>query len=41
MKKQADLNMTLERFVELYTQDAKPKLKLNTWLTKVLQYPTG
>lgn len=34
MKKQADLNMTLESFVELYTQDVKPKLKLNTWLTK-------
>ena len=34
MKKQADLNMTLESFVELYTQDIKPKLKLNTWLTK-------
>ena len=34
MQKQADLNMTLERFVELYTKDVKPKLKLNTWLTK-------
>lgn len=34
MKKQADLNMTLESFVELYEQDIKPKLKLNTWLTK-------
>ena len=34
MKKQADLNMTLESFVELYAQDVKPKLKLNTWLTK-------
>ena len=34
MKKQADLNMTLESFVELYEKDIKPKLKLNTWLTK-------
>ena len=34
MKKQADLNMTLESFVELYENDIKPKLKLNTWLTK-------
>lgn len=34
MKKQADLNMTLESFVSLYEQDIKPKLKLNTWLTK-------
>ena len=34
MQKKADLNMTLESFVELYTQDIKPKLKLNTWLTK-------
>ena len=34
MKKQADLNMTLESFVELYEKDVKPKLKLNTWLTK-------
>ena len=34
MQKQADLNMTFESFVELYTKDIKPKLKLNTWLTK-------
>lgn len=34
MKKQADLNMTLESFAELYEKDIKPKLKLNTWLTK-------
>ena len=34
MKKQADLNMTLDSFVELYEKDIKPKLKLNTWLTK-------
>ena len=34
MQKQADLNMTFESFVELYTKDVKPKLKLNTWLTK-------
>ena len=34
MQKQADLNMTFESFVELYEKDVKPKLKLNTWLTK-------
>ena len=28
MQKQADLNMTFESFVELYTKDIKPKLKL-------------
>ena len=34
MKKQADVNMTFESFVALYERDIKPKLKLNTWLTK-------
>lgn len=34
MQKQADVNMTFESFVELYEKDIKPKLKLNTWLTK-------
>ena len=34
MEKQADLNMTFETFVKLYEKDIKPKLKLNTWLTK-------
>lgn len=34
MEKQADVNMTFERFVALYERDIKPKLKLNTWLTK-------
>ena len=34
MRTNADLNMTLASFVELYEQDIKPKLKLNTWLTK-------
>jgi len=33
-KTQADVNMTFESFVERYTADVKPKLKLNTWLTK-------
>ena len=32
--KQADVNMTFESFVALYERDIKPKLKLNTWLTK-------
>lgn len=34
MQKQADINMTFESFVTLYEKDIKPKLKLNTWLTK-------
>ena len=34
MEKQADVNMTFESFVALYGRDIKPKLKLNTWLTK-------
>ena len=34
MQKQADVNTTLESFAQLYEKDMKPKLKLNTWLTK-------
>ena len=34
MQKQADVNMTFESFTALYEKDVKPKLKLNTWLTK-------
>lgn len=34
MEKQADINMTFESFVGLYEKDIKPKLKLNTWMTK-------
>ena len=34
MEKQADINMSFESFVALYEKDMKPKLKLNTWLTK-------
>ena len=34
MQKQANIDMTLESFVKLYEHDVKPKLKLNTWLTK-------
>lgn len=34
MQKQADINMTFESFVALYEKDIKPKLKINTWLTK-------
>ena len=34
MQKQADINMSFESFVELYEKDVKPKLKLNTWLSK-------
>ena len=32
--KQSDPNMTFESFVTMYEQDIRPKLKLNTWLTK-------
>ena len=34
MKEAADLDMTFEEFVQVYTRDMKPKLKHNTWLTK-------
>ena len=34
MQKQADVNMSFESFVALYEKDVKPKLKLNTWLSK-------
>ena len=34
MKQRADIRMTFESFAQLYEQDVKPKLKLNTWLTK-------
>lgn len=34
MQKQADLKMTMESFIELYSKDIRPKLKLNTWLSK-------
>lgn len=34
MEKQADINMSFESFVGLYEKDIKPKIKLNTWITK-------
>ena len=34
MEKQADINMSFESFVGLYEKDVKPKIKLNTWITK-------
>lgn len=34
MQKQADINMNFESFVALYEKDVKPRLKLNTWLSK-------
>ena len=34
MQKQADVGMTFESFIKLYERDMKPKLKLNTWLSK-------
>ena len=34
LQKKADIDMTLAAFCELYEMDMKPKLKLNTWLTK-------
>ena len=34
MEKQADINMSFESCVGLYEKDIKPKIKLNTWITK-------
>ncbi len=34
LKKRADVDMTLNSFYELYSQDIKPRLKENTWVTK-------
>ena len=34
MQKQADVGMTFESFIKLHERDMKPKLKLNTWLSK-------
>ena len=34
MSERADINMTFEQFAKLYEKDIKPKLKLNTWITK-------
>ena len=34
LKENASLDMTFESFLELYKEDLKDRLKLNTWLTK-------
>lgn len=34
MQKKSDPNMTFESFVKLYENDVRPRLKLNTWLSK-------
>lgn len=34
LQKKADIDMTLESFCKLYEKDVRPRLKLNTWLTK-------
>lgn len=34
LQKRADIDMTLESFYELYSEDLKPRLKENTWMTK-------
>ena len=34
MKEGADLDMTFSDFLNAYSRDMKPKLKLNTWMTK-------
>ena len=34
IQQQGDMEMTFEEFYELYKQDIKPRLKMNTWLTK-------
>lgn len=38
MQKKSDPNMTFESFVKLYENDVKPRLKLNTWLSKECSY---
>ena len=35
MQKQANIDMSFEAFYELYKKDIQPKLKENTWLTKL------
>lgn len=34
MQKKSDPNMTFESFYKMYESDVKPRLKLNTWLSK-------
>lgn len=34
LRKDGNMDMTLEDFVEIYTNDKKPRVKLNTWMTK-------
>lgn len=34
MKERADIDMSMAAFWDLYEQDLKPRLKLNTWLSK-------
>lgn len=33
-KKSGNLNMSFDDFVEVYTEDMKPRLRYNTWITK-------
>lgn len=35
-----DLSMTFEEFFEIYSEDRRPRLKLNTWLTKEHMFAT-
>ncbi len=30
-----DLNMTFSQFLQVYEEDRRPRLKLNTWLSKM------
>ncbi len=34
LKSKSDMDMSFETFVELYTEDMKPRVKLNTWESK-------
>ena len=34
LQTQCNMSMDFESFVEVYTKDKKPRVKLNTWLTK-------
>ncbi|ETP71232.1 Integrase [Lachnospiraceae bacterium JC7] len=38
LQKSCDVDMTLESFYDLYVQYIKPRIKLNTWLTKEVIY---
>ena len=38
IRQENNLDMTFGKFLKLYTEDVKPRVKLNTWLTKCRAY---